>query len=515
MVRSILKSKNLPLELWAEAAACFVYTLNRAPTKSLVGKTPQGAWYGRKPYVGHLKVFGSVVYAQVPAVEKQKLDDRSKKFIFIGYDGYSKGYKLLDPANGGVIFSRDCYFEEDNSWDWRGKSCVEGLSSVTLSWDSKFPDLGDADFQEDPDIDQVVGGNGSIQYLQQETGAGSGSFSVHPAAASSPAAASASAESSSPTSVTAAPIVPSSAAVLPDSNEFASDDSSSSASHPRMRTLQEIYEVTENENDVSLFCLLAECEPFGFQEAVEDKAWSQAMDDEISAINRNNTWQLVDLPMGCKAIGVKWVYKLKKDVEGNVVKHKARLVVKGYNQQPGIDFNEVFAPVARLETVRLLLTMAARLQWEVFQMDFKSAFLNGVLKEDVYIQQPPSYAVKGREHQVLKLHKALYGLKQAPRTWNITLDSFLRDIGFSRCPHEYALYVKHNSGCVMILCVYVDDILITGNAANQIEDFKKTLIQKFEMTDLGKMSYYLGIKVEQSSDGVFLSQHSYIKKVLE
>ncbi|GAB2295854.1 hypothetical protein Dimus_038384 [Dionaea muscipula] len=238
------------------------------------------------------------------------------------------------------------------------------------------------------------------------------------------------------------------------------------------------------------------------------------MDEEIQAINKNKTWQLVDLPKGCKAIGVKWVYKLKKDVEGNVVKHKAWLVVKGFNQQAGIDFNEVFAPVVRMETVRLLIAMAARMSWKIFQMDFKSTFLNGVLKEDVYIQQPPGYVNASCEKQVLKLNKALYGLKQAPRTWNQTLDTFLLKLGFVRCPHEYALYVKHEGSLLLMLCVYVDDILITGSATNQIEEFKRVLTQQFEMTDLGEMSYYLGIRVEQAPDGIFLSQQSYINKVL-
>ncbi|GAB2265831.1 hypothetical protein Dimus_037849 [Dionaea muscipula] len=196
------------------------------------------------------------------------------------------------------------------------------------------------------------------------------------------------------------------------------------------------------------------------------------------------------------------------------MKHKARLVVKGYNQRAGVDFDEVFAPVARLETVRLLIAMAAHYKWRIFQMDFKSAFLNGVLKEDVYIHQPPGYVVKGHERQVLKLHKALYGLKQAPRTWNITLDIFLKNYGFARCPHEYALYVKHDGDSVMIICVYVDDILLTGAAVAEIEMFKGALIQHFAMTDLGVMSYYLGIKVEQNSECIFISQQGYISKVL-
>ncbi|GAB2289900.1 hypothetical protein Dimus_038074 [Dionaea muscipula] len=282
-----------------------------------------------------------------------------------------------------------------------------------------------------------------------------------------------------------------------------------------MRTMQELYDVTAAVNDVSLFCLFADCEPLHFSEASLSEAWAYAMDEEINAINKNRTWELVDLPKGCKAIGVKWVYKLKKDSDGNVVKQKARLVVKGYNQQPGVDFNEVFAPVARIETVRLLIALAAQFKWKLYQMDFKSAFLNGVLEEDVYVQQPQGYVKQGSENKVLKLHKALYGLKQAPRTWNITLDAFLQRLNFVRCPHEYALYVRKSNGNLLIVCVYVDDLIITGSSVVLIEEFKSKLIHEFDMTDLGLLNYYLGIQVVQSSTGIFISQQSYIKKLLE
>jgi hypothetical protein len=151
------------------------------------------------------------------------------------------------------------------------------------------------------------------------------------------------------------------------------------------------------------------------EEALRDERWHQAMLDELGSIRENRTWTLVDLPKGHKPIGVKWVFKLKRDELGQVVKHKARLVAKGYAQMQGIDFEEVFAPIARMESVRVLLCLVAQFNWTLHHMDVKCAFLNGELTEEVYVSQPPSFIKKGQEGKVLRLHKALYGLRQASR----------------------------------------------------------------------------------------------------
>jgi hypothetical protein len=170
-----------------------------------------------------------------------------------------------------------------------------------------------------------------------------------------------------------------------------------------------------------LFAVAAD-EPATLAEAEQDVHWRTAMTEEIQAIEDNHTWVLTNLPPGRKAIGLKWVFKVKRDEKGSVVKHKARLVVKGYSQQQGVDYEEIFTPVARLEAVRLLLALAANQGWEVHHMDVKSAFLNGDLMEEVYVSQPPGFVVTRREDKVLKLRKALYGLHQAPRAWNQKLD---------------------------------------------------------------------------------------------
>lgn len=160
--------------------------------------------------------------------------------------------------------------------------------------------------------------------------------------------------------------------------------------------------------------------------------------DEITAIEENATWELVDLPPGHRPIGLKWVFKLKKDAAGNIVKRKARLVTKGYVQRQGVDFEEVFAPVARLESVRLIISLAAHEGWSVHHMDVKSAFLNGELKEKVYVAQPPSFIADGAEGKVYRLDKVLYGLRQAPRAWNTKVDQCLDQLGFEKSKIEHA-----------------------------------------------------------------------------
>jgi len=183
------------------------------------------------------------------------------------------------------------------------------------------------------------------------------------------------------------------------------------------RRLEDLYEETGETDNITLFCLFADCEPMNFEEAAQDKKWRDALDEEIRFIEKNNTWELVSLPKGHKSIGVKWVYQAKKNAKGEIERYKARLVTKGYSQKAGIDYDEVFAPVAHLETIRLIVSLAAQQKWKIHHMDVKSTFLNGVIEEEAYIEQPLGYKVKGQEDKVLKLNKALYGLKQAPRAW--------------------------------------------------------------------------------------------------
>ena len=192
--------------------------------------------------------------------------------------------------------------------------------------------------------------------------------------------------------------------------------------------------------------LFSELDPITYAQVVQSDKWKKAMDAEIAAIERNNTWELTEVPATGKVIGVKWIYKTKLNEKGEVDKYKARLVAKGYSQQYGIDYAEVFAPVARLDTIRIILSITAQHGWTVFQLDVKSVFLHGELHEDVFVTQPSGYERKGHEHQVYKLKKALYGLKQAPRAWYNRIESYFLKEGFEKCPHEHTLFVRQMDG---------------------------------------------------------------------
>ena len=280
--------------------------------------------------------------------------------------------------------------------------------------------------------------------------------------------------------------------------------------------MADIYNTTEEIEAIEEELLLAEIdEPSTYEQATKEKVWREAMKAEIEAIQKNDTWKLIELPPGHKAIGLKWVFKAKRDTQGKVVKHKARLIAKGYIQKFGVDFEDVFAPVTKMETVRLLLAIAANNEWEVHHLDVKSAFLNGILLEEVYVTQPPGFEKEGEEHKVYKLYKALYGLRQAPRAWYARLSKYLLNLGFTKCPFEHAVYIEREGSDVLIIGVYVDDLLITGTRVDSITGFKRQMNSEFEMSDMGKIAYYIGIEVEQGQGYIEIKQTAYAKRILE
>jgi hypothetical protein len=277
--------------------------------------------------------------------------------------------------------------------------------------------------------------------------------------------------------------------------------------------LQEIYDQGDIIDSQSNFSIFTQDHIY-FEDAIKEEHWINAMNEEMKSIKKNDTWDLVDLPKEKESIGVKWVYKTKYKVNGEVDKYKERLVAKGFAQEYGVDYNETFSPVARLDTIRMVLAIATKHNWKVYQMDVKSAFLNGYLEEEVYVQQPPGYEVKGKKYKVYMLKKALYGLKQAPRAWYSKIDSYMIKIESIRSTSEATLYTKVNEqGQILIVFLYVDDLIYIGNLS--IDMFKSTMRKEFKMTDLGLMEYFLGIEVTQNDKGIFICQSKYAKDVLK
>ena len=272
--------------------------------------------------------------------------------------------------------------------------------------------------------------------------------------------------------------------------------------------LDRIYEVTDQVSIDPESCYLTQEEPSSYNEASKESVRRQAMEEELDSIEKNEIWEMVTPAPGCKRIGLKWVYKIKRKSHDDIVRYKARLVVQS-------NYEEVIAPVARMETIRVLLALAAQEGWQVHHMDIKSAFLNDELEEEVYVKQPDGYVKKGREHLVMRLKKALYGLKQAPRAWYTKLDKCLRSLNFTRSSQEHVVYFKRSGTSRLIIGIYVDDLIITGTENHQIEDFKAQMKNQFEMSDLGLLTSYLGIEVTQERGKILLSQKSYVLRILE
>lgn len=398
MARSMLKSKGLPDNFWAEGVAAAVYLLNISPTKSVWNMTPYEAWYGNKPSVSHLRVFGCLCYA-LRTTEKHKLEEKSQKYIFIGYCSQLKAYRLYNPTRKTIVVSRDVVFDEQASWDWNDK--VESSKNKLI----EDEEISSKDTEEVSSIEEQ---------------------SPPPTRSSSSSSLSTSVEGSSSHKSMPTP-----------STELRR----SQRGHIPRRRFPVEGELDNEDEDVTLLALFAG-DPVTVDEALKREEWRGAMEDELQSIQKNQTWEEADLPEGKNVIGLKWIYKTKFLADGSVEKYKARLVVRGFTQQQGIDYEETFAPVARFETVRMILALAAQKEWKIFQFDVKSAFLNGDLQEEVYVSQPPGFENSKCQNKVLRLRKALYGLKQAPRAWYSKIDEFFRKQGFERSKHEPTLCQK-------------------------------------------------------------------------
>jgi hypothetical protein len=255
--------------------------------------------------------------------------------------------------------------------------------------------------------------------------------------------------------------------------------------------------------------------PRTIQEALGIPKWREAVLEEMRALEKNDTWEVTNLPQGKKPVGCKWVFNLKYKADGTIERYKARLVAKGYTQTYGIDYTETFAPVAKLNTIRVLLSLAANLDWPLQQLDIKNAFLNGELEEEVFMTLPPGFCKENEKNRVCKLNKSLYGLKQSPRAWFDRFAKVLRGQGYHQGQSDHTMFFRHfEDGTKTILIVYVDDIVLTGDNTVEMERLKESLATEFEVKDLGPMRYFLGMEVARSRRGISVSQRKYILDLL-
>ena len=453
MVRSMMSLTELPLSFWGYALETAAFTLNRSPSDS-VETTPYEIWHGKKPNVSFLKIWGCDAY--VKRLQPNKLDPKSDKCYFVGYPKNTVGYSFYHRTEGKVFVAKNGIFLE------KGFLAKE-VSGRTVQLD----EIGESSVAANRvDVPEVV--------------------------------------------PTITPIAEPEAPVL-DADALAKI-----VSEPRRSTrIREPPQWFSNE-----VFILEEDEPANYKEAMvsfDSSEWLEAMKSEMKSMHENQVWNLIDPPEGVKPIECKWIFKRKTDADGNVTIHKARLVAKGFRQVQGVDYDETFSPVAMLKSVRILLAIAAYFDYEIWQMDVKTAFLNGNLTEDVYMIQPEGFVDPNNASKICKLQKSIYGLKQASRSWNLRFDEVVKGFGFIQNGEEACVYKKESGSSRAFLILYVDDILLIGNDIEFLNTIKESLKISFAMKDLGEAAYILGIKIyrDRSRRLIGLSQSTYIDKVLK
>ncbi|KAJ9552467.1 hypothetical protein OSB04_016512 [Centaurea solstitialis] len=448
-VCTLLVSAKCPERFWGEAAFTAVYTINRHPTPILQQKSPYEVLHGISPAYNLLKVWGCACFVQLQPHEHTKLQPRARLCLFLGYGIEHKGYRCWDPISKRLRISRNVTFREDAPF----YAMPNAESSITPT----APYFTDPSPSFDTPISPLI----------------PTTVPDSPTTTSDPP-----------------PPVPTPSPTLEAPAESTDPGPSTSEA---VRRSDRVRQVPAHLRDYHCYAtLLSDHEPTSYKEAASSSQWQEVMQEELRALAKAQTWDPVPLPPGKRPIESKWVFKIKTKSDGSIDRYKARLVAKGFNQEYGIDYEETFAPVARVTSVRSLLAIAATKCWPLFRMDVKNAFLNGDLSEEVYMTPPPGVSLPSGH--VCRLHKALYGLKQAPRAWFEKFSHTVLSLGFSASNYDSGLFTRTTASGSILLLLYVDDMIITGDDATGIASLKHSLSFSFEMKDLGKLNYFLGLE---------------------
>jgi transposase InsO family protein len=522
-VRSMLHRARLPSSFWAEAAFNAVYVRNRCPTRAVKGKTPYEVWTGHKPSIEHLRVFGCLAYVHVDDAAKRtgKLEGRGFPCVFLGYSTESKAWRLFNPASTTsrkrVLISRDVDFLEDRLVD------IDGVLTSTRIGEGErgedlFPDADDVSSARAPSPSDGVASSS----LEQKDGDGMPALIPPPADLD---------------------IFNLDVGDNADDGEYDEDEdaygfldtlplsrlypaelgeleraSPAQQAHYAVQLAQR--QRVEEQMWALSTSVLDSDEPTTYAEAMarpDANLWLAAVQAEYDSLQRTGTYELTKLPGGRQAIGCKWVFKIKRHADGTIDRYKARLVAKGFSQKEGLDYKETFAPVAKFASIRTLLALAAHQDYEVHQMDVRTAFLNGDLDVELYMNQPEGFVLAGQEELVCKLRKSLYGLKQAGRAWFEKINTALIKLKFTPLDSDHCVYVRHKGDEVLYIVLYVDDLLLIGNSLAEVKQLKADLSRRFEMTDLGEAEYVLGLQLTRNRRArtLSLSQSDYIRRLLE
>ena len=452
VARALRFQGSLPIKFWGECVLTAGYLINRTPSLILNGQTPYQVLYGVAPTYHHLRVLGSLCYAH--ETTRDKMASRSRRCVFVGYPYGKKGWRLYDLDKQVFFVSRDVVFSEGifpfaNDTDRSSNNeVIHTVSEEPQSLISgSMLDLAHSISEPNTDIVQT---DSAHPEEEEEEILGRGHRQRYP-------------------SIRLQNYVTNTIQKLSPSLSSSIPQHSSGTPYPLAHYVNCDKFSVRHRN--FLAALTAEREPTSYSEAVKNKGWREAMQQEISALEHNKTWVVQNLPDGKKALGCKWVYKIKHNSDGTIERLKARLVILGNHQTEGLDYTETFAPVAKMVTVRVFLVVVAAKNWAVHQMDVHNAFLHGDLQEEVYMKFPPGFHA-GTTGKVCKLQKSLYGLKQAPRCWFAKLSSALTNYGFQQSYSDYSLFTFHREAIELNVLVYVDDLIIAGNHSTDIQAFK-------------------------------------------
>jgi hypothetical protein len=477
-------------------------------------------------------VFGCKCFILNKRPRTSKFAPKVDEGILLGYGSNEHAYRVFNKTLGRVEVTIDVTFDESNG------SQVEQVDSSVVGKEDppceaiKQLAIGDIRPQEvqatDEEDPQAVAAQDSADVLDdqvQHTPAGnqqSGS-----AALRSGSAAPSTSATASPTP--APPIQGVNLDPIFEEEEAEGEEEEEDVEHPKLRQIIQRDHPIDNiigsirrgvttRSHLASFCqhysFVSPKEPTKIEDALKDPDWVLAMQEELNNFERNQVWSLVERPK-TNIIGTKWVFRNKQDENGVVTRNKARLVAQGFTQVEGLDFDETYAPVARLEAIRILLAFAAHHDFKLYQMDVKSAFLNGPIQELVYVRQPPGFEDPKFPDHVFKLHKALYGLKQAPRAWYECLKDFLLKQGFEIGKADPTLFT-HKVGNDLFVCqIYVDDIIFGSTNHVYVEEFSRTMTKRFEMSMMGELKFFLGFQIKQLKEGTFVCQTKYTQDMLK
>ena len=443
--RCVFNSRKYPAHLWTECTRVVNYVLNRSGTRALNLTTPFEKLYGHQPNVSQLRVLGSTAYVYIPKDKRTKLGHKAFKCVLVGYDDQSKAYRLWCPTRQKVILSND----------------VTVFESVPCNFhfDAPFVDVFARLLDEDDDLESPashpITQTDFTPMDNDDTG------------------------STPPRSPPTLPDNPASP-ILPRRNP--------PRATKRLPSHFDLFDMggSDSSDDADIVETIGPIsDKISEREAQNDPQWQATRREEFDALIQNLTWELVDRPLGQHVLHSKWVYKAKSKINPTRVRLKARLVARGLEQKFGIDYNETLAPVVRRSTLRAMIALSVTLGWELNHMDVITVFLNGKLKERIYMEQPPGFVVPGHEDKVCQLNRSLYGLKQSPRQWYEEIDNHLRKSGWTCSELDPNLYFLREGDTITVLMLYVDDLLIFGSSKEKVAEIKVQLGQKYKMKDLG------------------------------